>query len=182
MRILLSFLLMAGFFDLSPMASSRQMTNGVTSVYSDTNAANNFRLVLRFPKATFTNGESVICQFGLTNISDTGTIVVPSLFEENVHFLVTNASGLRIKPLEADYSLQPYGGPELVPPHSMEKSYYGLYPISWFLAFTPGTYQVCYVREFGNPSNLMMTSKVVTITILDSPVSSATNSPAQKPK
>jgi hypothetical protein len=161
---------------LTPL-SRAQKTNDVVSIYTDTNAVHNFRLALSFPKTTFTNGEPVTCQYGLTNISETPTIITPSYFEDNLHFLITNSSGLQITPHPWHYEFQPVGGPERVPPHSTELSYYGLVPISDYFIFTPGTYQVSVVRDAGYATTVMLTSSVVTITILPSPPPTATNGP-----
>ncbi len=163
-----------------PLASEAQKTNDVVSIYSDTNAVYNLGLALSFPKTTFTNREPVICQYGLTNISETPTIITPSYFEDNLHFLITNANGLQITPPAKEYSFHPGGGPERVPPHSAELSYYGLVPISDYFIFTPGTYQVSVFRDVGYATTVMLTSSVVTITILPPAPPTATNGSTPK--
>jgi hypothetical protein len=164
----------------APLPCEARKTNDVVSIYTDSNAVYNFKLALSFPKTTFTNGEPVTCRYGLTNTSETPTLILPSYFEDNLHFLITNSSGLQIIPHPWNYEFHPAGGPERVPPHSTEQSYYGLDPISDSFIFSPGTYQVCVFRDVGYAASVMITSSVVTITILPPLPPNATNGPASR--
>lgn len=176
--VLLKFWLIA----TSPLAAAAQHTNAVVSVLSDTNAVYNFKVALNFPKTTFTNGEPVFCLAGLTNVSETPTIVFPSLFELNLKFYVTNANGVRIAPAPWDYAMVPISGPILISPHNVEPRFQH-FSLSDYFQLTPGTYTICVVREMGYPFNdIMYTSKVVTIKVLESPVPATTNAPGATAK
>jgi len=175
MRMSILFILKCSLIALSAIGAGAQETNAVISILSDTNALRNFRLALEFTKTTFTNGEPVICMAGLTNVSDSPTIMAQSFFESNLKYLVTNANGVQISPIPWDYDMVAHPRPELIPAHSAERCFIPL-ELSHYFKLSPGTYTVCVVREMGYPFNdIMYTSKVVTVTILDSPPTSARN-------
>jgi hypothetical protein len=181
MRKLFDLFLKSALIGLLPLTAGGQKTNSVVSIRSDTNAVYNFKVALNFPKKTFTNGEPVICMAGLTNISEVPTSVDPSCFLLDFNFLIANSHGVQVLPIHSVMHLISHG-PETVQPHSVERCYIP-YELSEDFRFSPGIYNVYAVRELGYPLNeVLCTSQVVTITILDSPVPSATNSPAQKPK
>jgi hypothetical protein len=167
------------FMSVLATISTGQSSSVPADAVSDTNAVYNFKLILSFPKTTFTNGEPVICLAGLTNISDSPTYVVPSFFEVNLMFCVTNANGDQVTQLDKDFSPTRYAGRELVPPHSAE---IGLYPRPLNTGFTlsPGKYDVAVERRMGWPS-MTLKSEAVTITILDSPMPAPTTAPVSRP-
>jgi hypothetical protein len=163
-----------------PLAAPAQNTNATVSVLSDTNAIHNFKVALLIPKTTFTNGEPVLCQAGLTNVSEVPTLVFPSVLELNLKFCVTNERGVQIHPFDFDYSAVRFGGLEVVPPHGVE---YGRpFALNKYFQMSPGSYRIAVTREFGYPLNdVVFTSSVVTLKILDSPLSSATNAAPRTP-
>jgi len=183
MRSSIALLMNCALVSLVPLAITAQNTNAVVNVLSDTNAVHNFKVALSFPKTTFTNGEPVICLAGLTNVSDSPTIVGTSSWLVNLKFLVTNETGAQIPPLHSDYSMGGgHIGPELVPPHGVERGFRP-FPLNDYFKLTPGSYRISVVREMGYPfNNIMYTSQVVTIKILESPIPNMTNAPASKPK
>jgi hypothetical protein len=174
MRAVIASLLRLSIVACLPLAAAGQATNAVASVLSDSNAAHNFKVALTFPKTTFTNGEPVICEAGLTNISDTPTIVIPSYLQVNLTFLVTNANGDQVPPLHL-VNGGSYSGPELVPAHSAEFRFIP-FPLNEYFGLTPGSYRACVVRDLDIPS-ITFTSQVVTIKILESSVPASTSAP-----
>ena len=175
MRAVLALWLGVWLIACSSLAAAGQTTNVAASVLSDSNAVHNFELALFFPKTTLTNGEPVICGAGLTNVSDTPTIVIPSYLEVNLTFLITDSNGDQIPPLHV-VNGGSFSGPELVPAHSAEFRFIP-FPLNDYYGLSSGIYRVCVLRNLNIPS-ITFTSQVVTIKILESSVPTATNSPS----
>jgi hypothetical protein len=164
-------------------AANAQNSNAVVDPVLNTNALNNFKLLLTFATNTFTDREPIMYQAGLTNISDSPTLVLGSYINENFWFYITNENGIGILPIDEEYFWPGARGPrEAVPPHGTERIFHPT-PLNWYYELAPGKYRIYAIREVGNVVNsIIYTSQTVTITILDSPVPSATNSPASKTK
>ena len=160
-----------------PLAAFPQESNVIANTLKDSNGVYNVKLVLTFPQSTFTNGEPIMFQAGLSNNSDSATIVMPSLLTLNLDLLVTNANGVQMVSLETDDHFFARISQELVSPHSLESSYRPI-PLNKYFNLTTGTYRLCAVRYLGRYPYHMVKSEVVTITILDSPVPTASNNVA----
>jgi hypothetical protein len=181
MRLSFSLLFISCLLFCLALASFAQSTNAVTALSQDTNVLQTFKLLLDFPTNTFTNGETVVCHLGLTNMSDNPVSIDPLWVGVNLYFLVTKPSGLKFRSEHDYFSGHPYLGPEVVPPHREEQFYHWLCPVSEYVTFEAGTYQVSVEREAASRTNDMTyTSSVVTITILPPLPPNATNGPASR--
>jgi len=168
-------------YSLIPSATC-QSTNSIISILNDTNALKNFELVLMFQKTNFTNGERIICMAGLTNVSDSPTIMIQSYLGLNLRFLVTNSDGVAISPRDLDYSAGPHNSPELILPHSVERSCFP-FPLNDYFRLGPGGYRISVVREMGHPfEDIIYTSKPVTITVIEAAPPTLTNAPVPTTK
>jgi hypothetical protein len=181
MRNSIILLLKCWLIGMLPVAASAQNANVVIDPVIHPDALQNFKLLLTFPTNTFTDRESIMYEAGLTNISDYPTIVLGSYFNENFWFYITNANGVRIPPIDDEYFWPgARGGREVVPPHGTERIFHPT-PLNWYYVLAPGTYRIYAVREVGNVVNsIMYTSQPVTITIVESKASTATNTPPSK--
>lgn len=178
MKSLIALTFRLSLIGFLPLAAAGQSTNAVVSIFSDTNAVKNFRVSFSFPKSTFTNGEPVTCLAGLTNVSEIPTIVVPSAVGMNLQFCVIDASGVPIPYSHLFRSTGPVPGPQLVPPHSVER---GAFVLNDYFQLTPGSYQVSVVRDMRYPS-IMLTSSVEAIKIVGSSAPAASNAPPPRGK
>jgi hypothetical protein len=173
----MELLVKLGLIAFLAFPAAGQKTNVVRDTIFDSNAVRNFKLSLQFARTTFTNGEPVMCLSGLTNFSDIPTIVFPSYIGANLQLFVTNASGDQIPYSHLFRSSGPVVGGELVPPHSVERCYFA-FPLNDHFQLPPGIYRVSAVRDIRYPlSDTTLTSSVVTIKIVEPPVSNATNAP-----
>jgi hypothetical protein len=136
-------------------------------------------MLLTFATNIFAFREQVICQVGLSNISERPTLVAPSYYNESLFFYITNANGVRLPPIDEHYFWAGARGPrEIVPAHGTERLFHPI-SLSGYYDFPPGTYRIFAVREFRDFS---ITSQVTTIVIKEAQLLHATNTPYFSPK
>ncbi len=159
-----------------PLGVYAQETNAAVDPAQNRSVLTNLTLLLTFATNTFAKGEPVMFQAGLSNMSDSPIRLLGAYYNENVWFYITNATGVRVTPINEEYFWPgARGGRETVPAHGTERWFHPIALDEYYL-LSPGTYRIFAVR--GNEfSSLMYTSQPVTISIVESKAPTATNSP-----
>lgn len=159
-----------------PVALFAQSSNIVVDPAIETNAVHSFKLLLTFATNIYTDKEPIMYRVGLSNVSDSATLVMPSYFNENFWFYITNGNRVSVPPINEEYSWHgSRGGREVVPPHTAERLFHFV-PLDAYFDLVPGTYRIYAVRDFGNPfRGIMYTSQAVTISVVKSDTAFATN-------